>query len=525
MRITLDQLVQHLSDSGLMSAEEAAKLCERLSATDGAAESESIVGELSASGKVTAFQAERVCAGHVGGLVFGEYVVLDRIGAGGMGEVFKGRHRTMDRIVAIKVLPDKKLDSPGAVERFKREVRAAARLHHPNIVTAYDAGHKGDLHYLVLEYVEGRSLFDVVNDRGPLPVDQAMDFVLQAARGLEYAHGQGVFHRDIKPANLLLDKEGMIKILDMGLARVEDGTGAAEPSDGLTTSRQIMGTSDYIPPEQAKDTRKADARSDIYSLGCTLYRLLTGRTPYYGETVMDKIFAHVGDPIPSLRAACPAAPEPLDALYQRMMAKKPVERPQTMTEVIAALEDIIRGPAARSSVDSGVRGVDRAEKSAGSHDHMSHASVRGKSRASGTVPRSGTGETVAPAMDDAEPVSEETIDLSDKGASNRNTLVQRRPGRRQWMLIGISGGLLLIGAALVVIYVQSNRDTNIVTRGDEVRVREERTLAEIPQRSPPPRLAIALVKAGEARQYQERLGPSTLACRSNKISICRAARS
>ena len=159
---------------------------------------------------------------------------MDKIGAGGMGEVYKARHRTMDREVAIKVLPEKQMDTPDAVKRFNKEVRAAAKLHHPNIVTAHDAGHKGDLHFLVMECVEGRDLSDIIDDGAPLPVDQAMDVILQAARGLEYAHKKGVTHRDIKPANLLLDNEGTVKILDMGLARVEGGTGAPDAGGGLT---------------------------------------------------------------------------------------------------------------------------------------------------------------------------------------------------------------------------------------------------------------------------------------------------
>ena len=419
MKVTLDQLVKNLSSSGLMSAEEASVLCAGLSAAAGPAESETVIRELAGTGKLTAFQAERICQGQTSGLVFGEYVVLDRIGAGGMGEVLKGRHRTMDREVAIKVLPEKQMDTPDAVKRFHKEVRAAAKLDHPNIVTAYDAGRQGDLHFLVMKYVEGRDLAGIVDDGGPLPVEQAMDVILQAARGLEYAHKRGVYHRDIKPANLLLDNEGTVKILDMGLARVEGGTGGADTGDGLTSTGQIMGTSDYIPPEQAMDTRKADARSDIYSLGCTLYRLVTGKPPYGGDTVMKKIMAHMSDPIPSLREACPDVPEPLDELFRRMLAKGPRDRPQTMTEVIATLEDILRGPSARSADDSGARGTAPDAELANFFDQLIHATAA-PSISNRPGPKTGTAKTVTPVQDKTEPVAEETIDLPRQDDTSRS---------------------------------------------------------------------------------------------------------
>ncbi len=184
-------------------------------------DAQTLARELIRSAKLTEYQAKAVLQGKSKGLVFGNYVVLDQIGAGGMGVVLKARHRKMDRIVAVKVLPEKMLKSPEAVDRFYREVKAAARLSHPNIVTAYDADEVAGTHYFVMEYVEGRDLADVVKKRGRLPIDEAIDYILQAARGLQYAHERGIVHRDIKPANLLLDDSGTIKILDMGLARFE----------------------------------------------------------------------------------------------------------------------------------------------------------------------------------------------------------------------------------------------------------------------------------------------------------------
>ena len=181
------------------------------------------------------------------------------------------------------------MDSPDAVKRFQHEVKAAARLDHPNIVAAHDAGDHHGTHYLVMQYVDGKDLGAIVKERGPLPISQAVDYIIQTARGLQYAHKQNIVHRDIKPSNLLVDKEGRVKILDMGLARIA-GLACEDDKDRLTASGQVMGTLDYMAPEQAMDTRRADPRADIYSLGCTLYRLLTGEPLFKCETTAKLIW-------------------------------------------------------------------------------------------------------------------------------------------------------------------------------------------------------------------------------------------
>jgi formylglycine-generating enzyme required for sulfatase activity len=252
-----------------------------------------------------------------------------------MGQVYKARHARMDRVVALKTLPSSAMRSAEAVKRFQQEVKAAAKLSHPNIVTAYDADEAHGIHFLVMEYVAGQDLAALVREQGALKAATAVEYVLQVARGLEYAHRQGVVHRDIKPSNLLVDANGTVKILDMGLARVE-GTGGTGDM-GLTHSGQVMGTLDFMSPEQALDTRHVDGRTDIYSLGCTLYYMLTGRPPYGGDTMTKKILAHRQEPIPSLRAARPDVPEALDAAFRQMLAKNPAERQSSMAEVIMQL--------------------------------------------------------------------------------------------------------------------------------------------------------------------------------------------
>jgi len=285
-------------------------------------------------GKLTEFQAGELLAGRGSELVFGEYSLLEPIGAGGMGRVFKALHRSMGRVVALKLMSETALSDPDAVRRFEREIRAAGQLLHPNIVTAFDANQARGIHYLAMEYVPGRDLAALTAGNKTLSIAATVELMAQAAGALAYAHQQGIIHRDVKPANLLVDPSGRLKILDLGLARLMQPT-LVEGS--LTGSGDVIGTIDYMAPEQAVDIRAADARSDIYGLGCTLCRLLTGAPPYGGATVVERIMAHREAPVPSLAARRRDVPPELDAIFARMVAKRPEERFASMAEVIAAL--------------------------------------------------------------------------------------------------------------------------------------------------------------------------------------------
>jgi hypothetical protein len=276
-------------------------------------------------------------------LLAGRYQVFDKLGEGGMGAVFRARDVKLDRHVALKMLPSGSAPDPDAVARFRREAKALARLTHPGIIQAYDSGDEGGRPFLVMELVEGRSLSAVLRDQGRVAPARAADFVYQAALALHHAHQNGLVHRDVKPSNLLLSADGRVRLLDLGLARfLQDQIGEAS----LTRTGTGMGTPDYCPPEQFRDARKADARSDVYALGCTLYHLIAGRAPFPGSSFSEKVEAHeTKEPTP-LEELCPEVPAGLALTVRRMMAKRPAERFQTMAAVAEALMPHVAGSSA-----------------------------------------------------------------------------------------------------------------------------------------------------------------------------------
>jgi hypothetical protein len=276
------------------------------------------------------------------------YRVCRLLGRGGMGAVYQAEHALMERPVALKVLRPGLLPDPDAVARFRQEVRAAARLHHPNLVAALDADQAGPVTFLVMEYVEGQSLAERVATRGPLPAAEACEYARQAALGLQHAHERGMVHRDVKPANLMLTRQGQVKVLDFGLARLlrEQAPAGVESTvlraaegqaAALTGPGVVMGTLDYVAPEQARDSRGADARADIYSLGCTLYFLLTGQVPFPAPNAAEKLARLLSEDPAALADLRPDLPAGLAGVVVRMMAKRPEHRYQTAREAADAL--------------------------------------------------------------------------------------------------------------------------------------------------------------------------------------------
>jgi hypothetical protein len=293
-----------------------------------------LAGILVRDGLLTNFQVEQFLLGKWRRFTIGKYRVLERLGAGGMGSVYLCEHKFMRRRVAVKVLPAAKAEDPSALERFYREARAVAALDHPNIVRAYDIDQDEKLHFLVMEYVDGTSLQEIVKKCGPMDVVRSAHYVRQAAVGLQHAHEAGLVHRDIKPGNLLVDRNGVVKVLDMGLARFFN-----DEADDLTKKHDenVLGTADYLAPEQALDSHAVDIRADIYSLGATFYFMLTGNTPFNEGTVAQKLIWHQTRQPKSVRSLRPDVPEGIEAVINKMMAKDPAQRHQAPAELIEAL--------------------------------------------------------------------------------------------------------------------------------------------------------------------------------------------
>jgi serine/threonine protein kinase len=342
MAASVESFLKHLANSGILSPDELLQIQKQVPRDKLQQDAHELAKELARQKKLTVFQANAIYNGKTQGLILGNYVLLDKIGAGGMGMVFKAQHRRMKRVVAVKVLPKAGKKDPEVFKRFQRELEAAAKLTHPNIVAAFDADEHNGTHFLAMEFVDGVDLARSVNEHGPLVADKALDCIIQAARGLEYAHAQGIVHRDIKPANLLLDKNSIVKILDMGLARFQEKANpAAQPGDdgGISQMGDFMGTVDYASPEQALDSRQADQASDIYSLGATWYFLIFGQPMYVRDTPMARIMAHREAPIPSLRLKHPEIQPQIDAIFQRMVAKTKEERYPNASELLGDLKN------------------------------------------------------------------------------------------------------------------------------------------------------------------------------------------
>jgi len=298
---------------------------------------------------MTPYQLNQVHRGQGNRLVIGPYLLLERLGRGGMRDVFKARHRRLGRITALKLIRAARLGTPRAARRFLREVQAAGRLDHPNVVHAYDAAQEGETLYLAMEYVQGWDLDKLVRLRGPLDMALACDSVRQAALGLQHAFERGIVHRDVKPSNLLLcSRTSTVMVLDLGLALVEQ-VGGTKGSQ-LTRAGRVLGTVDYLAPEQAFDSRAADTRSDLYALGCTFYYLLTGQPPFPKGSPIEKVMKHVGSQPEPVEAVRRDVPPEVAAVVRKLLAKQPEDRYQTPAELAEALQEVLKGLSAQTPV-------------------------------------------------------------------------------------------------------------------------------------------------------------------------------
>jgi len=336
-------------------------------------DSDGLAQHLISMGWMTPYQVECVQAGHAPSLIFGDYRLLQPLGQGGMGQVFKAAHLRLNRLAAIKMINPKSLHTSEKPEelirRFQREAQAAAQLIHPNIVILFDYNVLGGVHFIAMEYVDGIDLAKMVQTQGPLPIQLACDFVCQAASGLQHAHEFGMVHRDIKPQNLLVTRAGssgsrasqpgvqqsgvmrrpeaiknssggVIKILDLGLVRISESINDPDTVSALTMQGTIIGTPDYIAPEQARDASAVDVRADLYSLGCTFYFLLTGRPPFPSGTSVEKLFKHQNEQPMAIETIRPNMPIEIVGIVQRLMAKRPESRFQSPNELVDSMRNL-----------------------------------------------------------------------------------------------------------------------------------------------------------------------------------------
>jgi len=340
---TVEELLQLIRKSGMVDEQKLGAYLQRRQAGRGLpSDPREAADALLQDGLITGFQAEQFLLGKWRGFTIGKYKLLERVGVGGMGQVFLCEHTFMKRRVAIKVLPPAKAEQPAALGRFYREARAAGSIEHPNIVRTHDIDQDGNLHFIVMEYVDGSNLLDVTKKFGPMDIRRAASYVHQVAMGLEFAFRNGIIHRDIKPGNILIDRRGHAKLLDMGLARFYN-----DHSDNLTVKyddKIVLGTADYVAPEQVANSHGVDIRADVYALGASFYFMLAGHPAFPTGTVSQKLLWHrTKDPTP-IRLVRSDVPEDIAAIVTKMMQKDPARRYQTPAEVAEALEPWIQGP-------------------------------------------------------------------------------------------------------------------------------------------------------------------------------------
>jgi serine/threonine protein kinase len=336
--LSVDSFVDYIERSELVeeSALKAALDEFRSARGEQAADADALAAFLVEKGLLTQWHVEKLMNKKYRGYFLGKYRILRLIGSGGMSTVYLAEHRVMHRQRAIKVLPQRRVNDSSYLARFHLEAQATSQLDHPNIVRCYDVDNEGDTHYIVMEYIEGKDLNTIVKQEGPLSLELACNYIAQSAEGLAHSHECGLIHRDVKPANLLVDTRGIVKILDLGLALFSDNERA---SLTVEHNENVLGTADYLAPEQAVNSHKVDHKADIYGLGCSLYFLLTGRPPFPDGTLAQRIAKHQTQQPEDIRKLRPDCPRDLADICMKMMQKRPERRYATMREVALALEN------------------------------------------------------------------------------------------------------------------------------------------------------------------------------------------
>jgi serine/threonine protein kinase len=467
----IESFLDLLRKSNLLEEKQFSSFAEKLRADPNApSETAKLVAMLIKEGLITKFQGEHLLNGRWKGFFLGKYKILNKLGTGGMGLVYLAEHKHLRRRVALKVLPRSRINDSSSLERFYREGKAVAALDHPNIVRAYDIDQEGDLHFLVMEYVEGINLQDLIRDRGPLEPGRAAYYIMQAALGLQHAFSTGLIHRDIKPGNLLVDKTGVVKMLDLGLARF------FKENDDLTRRMEenVLGTADYLAPEQAVDSHGVDIRADIYSLGGTFYYLLTGRSPFGEGTVAQKLIWHQTRQPKPISEYRQDVPDGLLKVIEKMMAKDPDERPQTPEEAAKLLEPFALGGEVSGSISTVVPlppslGTNLNASSSGETLSPSQNSVktpnsRQEALASDPPRKTGSVRVVKKDRDREKSRDNENIIRPPSSKKIRKPLSSKhfKPLTQQklWLWIALAAGLALFTITLlIVIVVLASRTT------------------------------------------------------------------
>jgi serine/threonine protein kinase len=448
--------------SRLLSADEVSDLRKRWQAQGGGADdSDRFAGWLVKNQYLTEYQAGLLLRGKADHFFLNEYKLLERVGKGRMAGVYRAVHR-LGQTFAVKVLPPSKAKEPKTFARFQREASLAAKLAHPNIVRTFQIGQADDLNYIVMEYLDGETFDEVLSRRGRLPIPEAVRIMHQALSGLGHIHEHDMVHRDLKPGNLMLvggsgdnSQGATVKILDIGLGRVlfdEDEATPAQPE--LTTHGDVIGTPDYIAPEQARDSHAADVRSDIYSMGCVLYHALAGQVPFPGNNPVRKMVQHATEAPKPLRSLNPEVPEGLQQAVDKMMAKDPTKRYATPAAAAKALEPFLatarsaaRGPENDPSMSSYLEWLKK--QTAGSAPMAVAMPV-----ANPKSPRPAPVPAKAPAPQMPEPVSAPSLHVDVEKIDPPAAQKGWKLGTKEWVLLALAAvGVLgcLIGIAVVTI--------------------------------------------------------------------------